>query len=57
MDKEKWTEIFREAGFNNVDMHNWHKAFEKLYPEKHQAFLEHIQVGPEEIRKIREWSK
>ena len=57
MDKEKWTEIFREAGFSDEDMHNWHKAFEKLYPEKHQAFLEHIQVGQEEIKKIREWSK
>ncbi len=57
MNKEKWTEIFREAGFNDEDMHNWHKAFEKLYPEKHQAFLEHIQVDKQEIKKIREWSR
>ena len=57
MDKAKWTEIFRETGFNDNDMHKWHKAFEKLYPEMHQAFLEHIKVDQEEIVKIREWSK
>jgi len=49
--------VFREAGFSDEDMHNWHKAFEKLYPEKHQAFLEHIKVDKQEIEKIREWSK
>lgn len=56
MDKEKWTEIFREAGFNDENMYDWHKAFEELYPEMHQAFLEHINVDQEEILKIREWS-
>lgn len=57
MDKEMWTGIFKCAGFSDEDMHKWHRAFEKMYPEKHQAFLEHIAVPAEEIEKIRQWSR
>jgi len=54
--KNRWVEIMRAAGFNDQDMRNWHKQFEKMEPEAHQEFLESLGIEPEEIQKIREWS-
>ncbi len=55
--KERWVEIMRAAGFQDEDMHNWHKQFEKMEPEAHQEFLESLGIKPDEIKKIREWSR
>jgi MerR family transcriptional regulator, thiopeptide resistance regulator len=55
--KDKWVSIMRGAGFNDDDMHRWHKQFEKSAPDEHQEFLEFLHIPKEEIGKIREWSK
>lgn len=55
--KDKWVSIMRGAGFNDDDMHRWHKQFEKSSPDEHQEFLEFLHIPKDEIVKIREWSK
>ncbi|MCW8878327.1 MAG: MerR family transcriptional regulator [Kangiellaceae bacterium] len=57
MTKEKWTEIMRSSGMNDEDMHNWHIQFERAQPEGHQDFLEPLGIVPNEIKRIRTWSK
>ncbi len=55
--KERWVDIMVAAGMSEEDMMNWHKQFEKMEPEAHQAFLESLNIDAEEITKIRTWSK
>jgi hypothetical protein len=57
INKERWVEIMRAAGFDEQAMHNWHIQFEKMEPEAHQEFLESLGIDSDEIRKIREWSR
>jgi MerR family transcriptional regulator, thiopeptide resistance regulator len=56
INKDRWVEIMRAAGFSEKDMQNWHKQFEKMEPEAHQEFLESLGIKAAEIQKIREWS-
>jgi len=56
MDKAAWTEVLRSSGFSEKDMEDWHKAFERTHPERHQQFLEYLQIPDDEIRLIRKWS-
>ncbi|MBU2712350.1 hypothetical protein KCG35_14885 [Zooshikella sp. WH53] len=51
--KQRWVEIMRAAGFDEQDMQNWHRQFEKMEPEEHQKFLESLGIDPEEIKRIR----
>lgn len=57
MTKEKWTAIMRASGFSDEEMTRWHCEFERSAPEDHQQFLEYLQIAPEEIGRIREWSR
>lgn len=57
VNKERWTEIMKAAGFDEQAMHNWHRQFEKMEPEAHQEFLESLSIDKDEIRQIRDWSK
>jgi DNA-binding transcriptional MerR regulator len=57
INKERWVEIMRAAGFNEQDMHNWHIQFEKMEPQAHQEFLESLGIPTAEINKVREWSR
>ena len=57
MQKDKWVAIMKAAGFKEADMHRWHAEFEKADPAEHQQFLEYLHIAPEEIAKIREWSR
>ena len=57
INKERWTQIMRDAGLSDADMRSWHIQFEKTEPAAHQAFLETLQIEPEEIAVIRAWSK
>lgn len=57
MTKEKWVGIMRAAGFSEDDMHRWHIEFEKSAPEDHQEFLGSLHIPPEEVARIREWSR
>ncbi|MBC7001064.1 MerR family transcriptional regulator [Photobacterium sp. BZF1] len=51
--KARWVEIMRSAGFNEEEMMNWHKQFEKMEPDAHQEFLESLHIDADEIEAIR----
>jgi hypothetical protein len=53
MDKEKWVLLFKEIGLDEATMIQWHREFETRYPEGHQSFLEWLNIGEDEIRRIR----
>lgn len=55
--KDRWVEIMKNAGFDEQEMQNWHKQFEKMEPDAHQEFLESLHIDTEEIREIRGWSR
>ncbi|RDE25069.1 MerR family transcriptional regulator [Motiliproteus coralliicola] len=55
--KERWTQIMRNAGLSDEDMHNWHIQFEHNEPDGHQAFLESLDIEADEIARIRRWSR
>jgi MerR family transcriptional regulator, thiopeptide resistance regulator len=55
--KEKWVSIMQAAGFAEPDMRRWHVEFEKQAPEEHQEFLQFLNIPPNEITAIREWSR
>ena len=51
--KEQWVTLFRDIGLNDETMRDWHRAFEKRYPEGHQGFLEWLNISNNEIEEIR----
>ena len=55
--KEKWVAIMQAAGFTEDDMRRWHAEFEKGAPEEHQEFLEFLHIPPDELARIRAWSR
>jgi len=57
MSIDRWSGIMRAAGMSNGDMHNWHREFEAREPQAHKEFLESLNLGPDEIRRIRHWSQ
>jgi MerR family transcriptional regulator, thiopeptide resistance regulator len=57
VNKQRWVEIMKAAGFNEQDMHKWHAQFEKMEPAAHQEFLESLEIPADEIALIRERSR
>ncbi|NIP18036.1 MAG: MerR family transcriptional regulator [Xanthomonadales bacterium] len=57
MTKERWTAIMRAAGMSDEDMYQWHREFEFREPDAHREFLESLNIGAEEIERIRDWSR
>ncbi len=57
IDKENWKALLASSGFTEQDMHEWHGEFERSSPEKHQKFLEFLQIPAEEIKAIRAWAR
>ena len=55
--KEKWVAIMKAAGFSETDMRRWHEEFEKGAPDEHQEFLEFLHIPPDELGRIRAWSR
>src|SRR5580704_4092153 len=55
--KEKWVAIMKAAGFTEPDMRRWHVEFEKSAPDEHQEFLEFLHIPPDELGRIRAWSR
>ena len=51
--KKEWVEMFEAIGLDEPTMHRWHVEFERRNPEGHQAFLEFINIPPDEIERIR----
>lgn len=56
VNKQRWVEIMKAAGFGEQEMRNWHKTFERMEPQAHQEFLESLGIAQDEIARIREWS-
>jgi MerR family transcriptional regulator, thiopeptide resistance regulator len=54
--KEKWTQVMRDSGFSDDDMHRWHAQFEKAEPDEHAQFLKFLNIPDAEVQKIRKWS-
>lgn len=57
MTKQRWVEMLRAAGLDEIGMNKWHAEFEQRSPEAHQDFLESLGLGEEEITLIRQRSK
>lgn len=53
MTKQQWVEVFRATGLDEAAMQTWHREFEARYPEGHQAFLQWLNIPPEEIGALR----
>lgn len=56
LDRVVWTELLRRSGFDDDDMHRWHRTFERTNPEGHERFLRFLGMDDAEIERIREWS-
>ncbi len=56
MTKAKWITLLRSLGLNDVEMMNWHAAFEHQSPLAHQDFLESLGLSSAEIKRIRSHS-
>lgn len=57
MTKEAWVAMFQELGLTEAQMRQWHALFEQRHPAQHQAFLEWLQIQPQEIAQIRAFSQ
>lgn len=57
VNKQRWIEIMRAAGFGEQAMHQWHHSFEAMEPDAHQEFLESLGIPAPEIARIREASR
>ncbi len=55
--KHKWSEIMRDSGFSEEDMHRWHAQFEQSAPTEHEEFLRFLHIPEPEVQSIREWSR
>lgn len=44
-----WMAALRRLGFDDLQMQRFHAAFERLAPDAHQEFLEHLRIPPDEI--------
>lgn len=49
--------MFQELGLTEAQMRQWHALFEQRHPAQHQAFLEWLQIQPQEIAQIRAFSQ
>jgi len=57
IDKDSWVAILRGAGLDDAAMRRWHVEFERMAPRAHQDFLESLGLPPNEVRRIRRWSR
>lgn len=56
MGKTEWTGMFREIGLTEEQMWQWHRVFEKKYPDDHAGFLEWLGLSGAEVAEIRKAS-
>jgi DNA-binding transcriptional MerR regulator len=57
VDKAGWTAMFRAIGLDDAAMRRWHAAFEADRPQAHAQFLASLGLAPEEVARIRAWSR
>ncbi len=53
--KKEWVDLFRQIGLDEMQMKQWHQSFEQQHPDRHQSFLEWLQIDAAEIAKIRQF--
>lgn len=56
MDSKKWVEFVSRSGLDEQQRLKWHQDFERLFPDKHQQFLESLGMSEKDIKVIRERS-
>lgn len=57
VNKQRWVEIMKAAGFTQESMLQWHKTFEAMEPEAHGELLESLGLNPAEITRIRQQAR
>ena len=53
----EWVDMFKGVGLDAAARKDWHRLFEARHPEAHQAFLEWLGLGADEIAQARSDSK
>ncbi len=53
MTVSRWVEVLEAAGIGEEGQQEWHRQFERLYPEGHQSFLEWLGLPAERIAEVR----
>ena len=53
MNVDNWVQLFKETGLTEDMMHQWHRLYERRYPESHQSFLEWLGLPENRIAEIR----
>ena len=53
MKKENFVKVFESTGIDAAMREKWHGEFERLYPKDHREFLKFLELGDDEISKIR----
>jgi DNA-binding transcriptional MerR regulator len=57
VDKKLWVEMLQAAGMDQHAMNRWHAEFERRAPEGHDEFLISLGIPPDEVVRIRRWSR
>ena len=52
-----WVEMLEAAGMNQKSRKRWHTEFERRAPDAHNELLLSLGIPPEEVLKIRRWSR
>jgi MerR family transcriptional regulator, thiopeptide resistance regulator len=55
--KDSFVGLLQSSGINDKSQWRLHNHFEKQFPEKHENFLQLLGLTPEQVRKVREWSR
>lgn len=53
MSKVQWVALPASTGLDEAGMDRWHREFERMSPQAHQAFLESLGIAPQEVEQIR----
>ncbi len=57
VDVKLWVEMLQAAGMDQKARKRWHTEFERRAAEAHNEFLLSLGIPPEEVVKIRRWSR
>lgn len=57
VDVALWVDMLEAAGMDEKARKRWHTEFERRAPDAHNEFLLSLGIPPEEVAKIRRWSR
>ena len=55
--KDALVELLQSAGVDEQAQQEFHRQFEKKFPERHEAFLQLLGLTSGQISEIRDWSR